>query len=82
MHKIDQEVERIDAGGETWDDDAAAIDFQVKRPLGKVVPIQLSAEQWDQIYQEATELGLGPAALMRMWVLERLRMIRKERQSA
>jgi hypothetical protein len=82
MDELEQEVARIDAGGETWDEEAPAVDFQVKRPLGKVVPIHLSAEQWDQIYQEANELGLGPAALMRMWVLERLRAIRKERQSA
>lgn len=72
MADIDKEVERIEQG-DAWDEADAVVHVEVKKPLDKVIPVRLPADKWEQIRQEARELGIGPTTLARMWILERLR---------
>lgn len=72
MNDLDSEVERIDKG-HAWDESDEVVEAQVKAPLDKVIPVRLSAEKWEELRQEARELGVGPTTLARMWILERLR---------
>ncbi len=72
MGDLDKEIERIEQG-EAWDETDDVVQVEVKKPLDKVIPIRLSAEKWEELRKEATELGIGPTTLARMWILERLR---------
>ena len=72
MADIDKEVERIEQGN-AWDESDAVVDIEVKKPLDKVIPVRLTSDKWEQIRDEARELGVGPTTLARMWILERLR---------
>jgi|GEM_PF-2124994 hypothetical protein len=77
------EVERIDAGGDTWDNSRPLSETErphFKRPMEKVIPIRVSAEQWQALREEAERLGIGPTTLVRMWALEQLRAVRTARQ--
>jgi hypothetical protein len=73
MSETDREIERIDAGGDAWQDTEAVEQVAVKRPLDAVIPVRLSSETWTALRQEARQLGIGPSTLVRMWVLEKLR---------
>lgn len=75
-----QEIERIDAGASVWEG-AEEVEIEAKQPLDKVVPIRMSAEQWEILRGEARELGTRPTTLLRMWVLERLREASRQRVS-
>jgi hypothetical protein len=72
MADIDKLVERIEQG-DAWDKADEVVQVEVKKPLDKVIPIRLPSEKWEQIREEARELGVGPTTLARMWILERLR---------
>jgi len=72
MTDIDKEVERIERG-DAWDETDAVVHVEVKKPLDKVIPVRLPSDKWEQIREEARELGVGPTTLARMWILERLR---------
>ena len=72
MADTDKEVERIEQG-DAWDENDEVVQLEVKKPLDKVIPVRLPADKWEQIRQEARELGIGPTTLARMWILERLR---------
>ena len=72
MADTDKEVERIEQG-DAWDGTDEVVQLEVKKPLDKVIPVRLPADKWEQIRQEARELGIGPSTLARMWILERLR---------
>ncbi|MDP2936431.1 MAG: hypothetical protein Q8O86_08070 [Dehalococcoidia bacterium] len=72
MADLDSEIKRIELG-HAWDESDEVVEAQVKAPLDKVIPVRLSAEKWDELRQEARELGVGPTTLARMWILERLR---------
>jgi hypothetical protein len=72
MADIDKEVERIEQGN-AWDESDTVVDVEVKKPLDKVIPVRLPSDKWEQIREEARELGVGPTTLARMWILERLR---------
>lgn len=72
MADIDKEVERIEQG-DAWEESDEVVRVEVKRPLDKVIPVRLPSDKWEQIRQEARELGVGPTTLARMWILERLR---------
>jgi len=76
-----QLIDRIDAG-ETVLPSGEAVELKVKQPLDKVVPIRLSDAHWKQLVAEARDLDIGPTTLMRIWVLERLREVRRVGQSA
>jgi hypothetical protein len=72
MADIKKAVENIEQG-EAWEDNDEVVKLEVKRPLDKVIPIRLSADKWEQIREEARELGVGPTTLARMWILEHLK---------
>ena len=71
--EMEREIERIDQGGDAWDETDEVVQVEVKKPLTMVIPVRLSEEKWAQVRAEAKELGIGPSTLVRMWVLERLR---------
>ena len=72
MADLDREIERIEQG-DAWDESDEVVQVEVKKPLDKVIPVRLSAEKWEELRKEASELGIGPTTLARMWILERLR---------
>ena len=72
MTDLDKAMEHIEQG-EAWDEADEVVQVEVKKPLDKVIPVRLSADKWEEIRQEAKELGIGPTTLARMWILERLR---------
>jgi hypothetical protein len=72
MVNIKKTVDNIERG-EAWEGSDEVVKLEIKRPLDKVIPIRLSSEKWEQIREEARELGVGPSTLARMWILERLR---------
>jgi len=69
-----KEIERLEAGGDSWEA-STPIDepVRVKQPLDKVLQVRLTEEQWQAMRRRANDLGIGPATLMRMWVVEKLR---------
>jgi hypothetical protein len=72
MADIKKTVDKIEQG-EAWEVTDEVVKVEVKRPLDKVIPIRLSADKWEQIREEARELGVGPTTLARMWILEHLK---------
>jgi hypothetical protein len=72
MADLDKAVEDIDRG-DAWNESDEVVRVKVKKPLDKVIPVRLPADKWEQIREEARELGVGPTTLARMWILERLR---------
>jgi hypothetical protein len=69
LDKTVEDIERGDARNETDE----VVRVEVKKPLDKVIPVRLPADKWEQIREEARELGIGPTTLARMWILEHLR---------
>lgn len=72
MADLDREIERIEQGN-AWDENDEVVQLEIKKPLDKVIPVRLSTEKWEELREEARELGIGPTTLARMWILERLR---------
>jgi hypothetical protein len=72
MADLDKAVEDIERG-DAWNESDEVVRVEVKKPLDKVIPVRLPADKWEQIREEARELGIGPTTLARMWILERLR---------
>lgn len=72
MTGLDKEIQRIEQG-EAWAEGDEVVKVEVKKPLDKVIPIRLSADKWEALRKEASEVGIGPTTLARMWILERLR---------
>lgn len=77
MTDMDKGLERIEKG-EAWHDTDEVVEVEVKRPLDKVIPVRLSAEDWAKLKQEARELGVGPTTLARMWILDYLRLLHRK----
>jgi len=72
MADLDKAVEDIERG-DAWNESDEVVRVEVKKPLDKVIPVRLPADKWEQIREEARELGVGPTTLARIWILERLR---------
>ena len=72
MADLEKAVERIEQGN-AWEETDEVVPVEVKKPLDKVIPVRLPADKWEQMRQEARELGVGPTTLARMWILDRLR---------
>ena len=72
MADVDKEIQKIEQG-DAWDEADTVVQVEVKKPLDKVIPVRLPSDKWEQIREEARELGVGPTTLARMWILERLR---------
>lgn len=73
MADIDKAIDKIEQGGNAWDETDEVVQLETKKPLDKVIPVRLPADKWEQIREEARELGVGPTTLARMWLLEHLR---------
>ncbi len=73
MADMDKTIEKIEQGGNAWEETDEVVPLEVKRPLDKVIPVRLPADKWERIREEARELGVGPTTLARMWILEHLR---------
>ena len=78
MADLDKAVESIEQG-EAWNETDEVVQVEVKKPLDKVIPVRLSADRWEELRQEAREMGIGPTTLARMWILESLRQRVKAR---
>lgn len=78
---MDQEIERIEQGGNAWED-SEAIELEVRQPLDKVVPVRLSSNVWNEMRRAAREIGVGPSTLARMWILEKLREVSRKQNTA
>jgi len=72
MADLDKAVGDIERG-DAWDESDETVRVEVKKPLDKVIPVRLPADKWEQIREEARELGIGPTTLARMWILQHLR---------
>jgi len=72
MGEIDKALEKIEQG-KAWEENDEVVRVEVKKPLDKVIPVRLPSDKWEQIREEARQLGVGPTTLARMWLLERLR---------
>jgi len=72
MADIDKAIKEVEQGN-AWDEEDEIVKVEVKKPLDKVIPVRLSGDKWEELRQEARELGIGPTTLARMWILERLR---------
>lgn len=69
-----KEIARIEAGEDSWQvSEPMTEPVMIKRPLDKVLQVRLTEEQWQALRARAHSLGLGPATLMRMWVIEKLK---------
>ena len=72
MSELEREIQRIDDGGNAWEDTEEVVEVEFRRPLNVVVPVRLAADTWEDLRREAKEVGVGPSTLARMWLLERL----------
>jgi len=77
MDKIEKEVKAIEEG-DAWLEDDEVVELEVSRPLDKVIPVRLPSDAWNAMRREATELGVGPSTLARMWIMEKLRSVAKK----
>lgn len=68
-------VDRVDAGESIWDETELVQQEEAppREPLTKMIAVRLSTDQWKMLYGVAKEMGIGPATLSRMWILERLK---------
>jgi hypothetical protein len=73
MADTEKKIAQIEDGENAWEGTDEVVPIEAKKPLDKVIPVRLSAEKWEQIREEARELGVGPSTLARMWILEHLR---------
>ncbi len=81
MDEMEREIDRIDRGGEAWQETDQVVPVEAKPPLDTVIPVRLSSETWRALRQEAGRLGIGPSTLLRMWVLEKLGQISGARKT-
>jgi hypothetical protein len=81
MEEQEQEIAKIEQG-DSWGEEDEVVELSVKKPLDKVIPVRLASDKWDELRSEATELGIGPTTLARMWILEKLREVKLARRFA
>ena len=77
MDDIEKAVKAIEQG-DAWLDDDEEVELEVTRPLDKVIPVRLPSDAWTAMRREATQLGIGPSTLARMWIMEKLRTVAKK----
>lgn len=69
-----KEIERLEAGGDSWEASTPIEEsIKIKQPLDNVLQVRLTEQQWQGLRRRAHDIGIGPATLMRMWVVEKLR---------
>ncbi|MFP3880080.1 MAG: hypothetical protein ACLFVA_03910 [Dehalococcoidia bacterium] len=54
-------------------DHVEVVRFTGERRLDKVITVRLPADKWVQIRKEASEFGITPSTLARIWILDSLR---------
>jgi hypothetical protein len=59
-------------------DELKVVETRVAPNLSEGITIRFDAETLGEIRSYARNLGIGPTTLMRMWILERLKDVRKE----
>ena len=69
--RMEEKITHIEQG-KAWEESDEVVQVEVKRPLNKVIPVRLTADMWEQLRQEAREIGVGPTTPARMWLMERL----------
>ncbi len=72
MSEIEREIERVEQGGDAWQETDEAVEVETKRPLDAVVPVRLAADTYTELRREARARGVGPSTLIRMWIIEKL----------
>ncbi len=50
---------------------------KVGKPIGKshlqkIIPLRVSAEDWERLRKQAEGMGIGVSTLTRIWVMEKL----------
>ncbi len=60
-------------------DELKPVDVRFARNLSEGLTVRFDPETVAELRAIAKEQGIGPTTLMRMWVLEHLREVRKER---
>jgi hypothetical protein len=74
MDETEKAVKAIE-DGDAWLEDDEVVELEVPKPLDKVIPVRLSSDAWTAMRREATEVGVGPSTLARMWIIEKLRTV-------
>ena len=79
----------FEEAGEFWDTHSLAdfkdeleevTDVRFVRPrLKKAITVRLESETLAALTQQAREKGIGPATLVRMWILEHLRELQEQK---
>ena len=72
MSEIEAEIQRIDAGGDAWDELDEEVELTITEPLDRIVKVRLSAASWNELRRLAREGQEGPAKLAQTWILQRL----------
>lgn len=57
-------------------------DAKVQRPLGHILEVHLDAKTIDRLASIGRRKGMGPSALARLWLLERLAALEAHEQEA
>lgn len=79
----EREIARIDSGESLWDESEPVEEpLHVKQPLDKMITLRLSDAHWKVLVAEARELGVGPMALIRMWVAVKVSNVQRSKQPA
>ncbi|GAC1545009.1 MAG: hypothetical protein NVS2B7_19580 [Herpetosiphon sp.] len=60
-------------------DELKPVEVAFARHLSEGLTVRLDPGTVDELRALAKDLGIGPTTLMRMWILERLHAVRKER---
>lgn len=60
-------------------DELRPLQVRFAKNLSEGITVRFDPETSAELRAVAQDLGIGPSTLMRMWVLERLKEVRKER---
>ncbi len=52
-----------------------------KSHLQKIIPLRVSAEDWERLRKQAGGMGIGVSTLTRIWVMEKLGNMEDENHS-
>ncbi len=56
MDDMEKAIKKIEQG-DAWEETDKVVHLEVKKPMDKVIPVRLPSDKWEQIRQEARELG-------------------------
>lgn len=58
------------------------VKLEVVKPLEHILGVRLDAKTIDQLTKLGNEMGIGPSTLVRMWVMEKLKIHSKKYSSS